>query len=539
MFSFFALYVFTFLLAAFGHPSWVPQLGVIVAAAGYAFFWAALFQMRAWSARARFWLAFFWYAAVLAIHLSWMTSLEHMGPFMLVAYFIYLGMFALQFGFFSLFVFRLHPFGLAGLWTLMEWIRLFFLTGFSGNPAGLSLSCTPFSIQFASFLGIYGLTFWVILTNLVLLRAFFHKSRNQLACWLVLVLVPYGFGIINKSLIMNDLNNSPTFIAKIVDTGLSIEEKMRDRAHLEAFIPPLVQWERVWELLGSAPCDLIALPEGAFPYSVSTPFCPLEWAKEHWKSHYNTEPFPSLKPPFAYPLIRGGKSDWVVTNAFFAQTLANHYDAEVVVGLSRETREGVNNAAYHFRPGYEEEPEWYAKQILAPIGEYLPFRNVPGIASFIASEYGIEDFFQPGEEWKVFSSSIAPFAVPICLEEIHPGFVRRFRKEGASLLIGLSNDAWFPDSKLARQHFDHARLRAVENGVFFLRSTNRGIPGMVDCFGQLIASGEGPIVVEVEVPIFSFRTFYSYVGDWGIVTLSIISFLVAMRKKLLLNGRLR
>ena len=49
----------------------------------------------------------------------------------------------------------------------MEWIRLFFLTGFPWNPIGLALTTNDYSVQIASFSGIYGLSFWIILTNII------------------------------------------------------------------------------------------------------------------------------------------------------------------------------------------------------------------------------------------------------------------------------------------------------------------------------------------------------------------------------------
>ena len=66
--------------------------------------------------------------------------------------------------------------------------------------------------------------------------------------------------------------------------------------------------------------------------------------------------------------------------------------------------------------------------------------------------------------------------------------IREGRKKGALLFVNISNDGWFPQSRLALEHFNLSRVRAVENGVFVLRSCNTGITAIVDPFGKIVAS---------------------------------------------------
>lgn len=503
---------------------------MLASAGGYALFWVAMFRFPSrWQ---RFLFTVFWYIGVEAVHLSWMTSMQYMGPLILIVYILLLIGLGVQFGLFSCFLSpnkqmsQLQCVGLAGCWVLLEWMRIYFLTGFTWNPIGLALTEGRFSIQMATLFGIYGLSFWVIWTNLAGLRAwFFDRSVKNQCIWGALVLFPYGFGMVHQAWVEGCFEEKGHLRAALVETGLFVEEKYYDRNLWEAFVPAAEQWERVWNVLGNGKLDLIILPENAFPFGAHRPFCWLEEIEEKWKKRYGEHAdadFPPLRAPFAIPYEWKGGIHWRITNAFLAQSLANHYQAAVIIGLNAEDRDGKYNAAFQFSPG-NMDPQRCEKRILAPVGEYVPCKGVHWIAKGIAKEFGIEDSFDAGQTAKIFSAKV-PIGVAICLEEIYSDCVRQLRRKGAELLVSLSNDVWFPFSKLAKQHFDHGRIRAVENGVFLLRSTNMGITGAVDCFGQPIAcldqSNRQAEAAFVSIPVFSYPTLYSFWGDAGIISLS-------------------
>jgi apolipoprotein N-acyltransferase len=531
--SFAIYFCLSFFLVGFGQPAWIPEAGLLAAAVGYALFWKAM--LLAPSRFQRFFLAASWFMAVHAVQLSWMTSTYYMGPLILGVYAFLLFGLGVQFGLFSLFLDpkkKLSQFqcmALAGGFVLLEWMRLYFLTGFTWNPAGLALGGSRYAIQLAALFGIYGLSFWVIWTNLVALSFFLKPTSKGAVIWMALALFPYGFGLTHETWVKSYFHPKKHISAAIINTGLKNEEKFRDRIKPDAFIPPLEQWERVWSYLEkeSRP-DLIVLPEGAFPFGTDQPFCPLEIFKERWKLHFGEgeENFPPLEPLYVAPFDWQGQSYWVVTNAFCAQTLANHFQADLIIGFDYDDRHTQRtNAAFLFRP--HKRPERYDKRILAPVGEYVPMRKIPWIADFISREFGISNSFDVGKEAKIFQSH-TPIGVPICLEETYSGLVRDLRKRGAELLVGLSNDVWFPSSRLARQHFDHGRVRAVENGVYFLRSSNMGVTGGIDCFGQPfgVQSVEKPGAVYLTIPIFSYPTLFSFWGDTAILCSSGFFFLI-------------
>jgi apolipoprotein N-acyltransferase len=103
--------------------------------------------------------------------------------------------------------------------------------------------------------------------------------------------------------------------------------------------------------------------------------------------------------------------------------------------------------------------------------------------------------------------------------------MREGRRKGAAVFVNLTNDNWYPSSRLTQQHFYHGRLRAVENGIPLLRACNTGITAAVDPFGRSIATlglGEGAGILSTKVNLTEHQTLYTFWGDAGILGLSIL-----------------
>jgi apolipoprotein N-acyltransferase len=82
---------------------------------------------------------------------------------------------------------------------------------------------------------------------------------------------------------------------------------------------------------------------------------------------------------------------------------------------------------------------------------------------------------------------VPPFGPLICYEAIFPGSVIEPGVRPAWLL-NVTNDGWFGDTPGPRQHFQQARLRAVEEGVPMVRAANSGISAIIDPYGRVTAS---------------------------------------------------
>ena len=273
---------------------------------------------------------------------------------------------------------------------------------------------------------------------------------------------------------------------------------------------------------------MVVLPEVALPYGAYRGIYSLDNIKSLWVRVFgkgSNKNLPEIKPPYAFERESRYGSQIVVTNLFIAQALANQLRAEVIIGLdARDLKtKKLYNSAFFFRP-FESSFSSYEKQVLVPLGEYIPYEW----ATNLAKKFGIVESFSPGDVAKVFVGTV-PIGVSICNEETYPYIVREIRKLGANFLVNISNDVWFPDSKLPIQHFEHGRLRAAENGVSLVRACNTGVTGAIDCFGRVIGTLEVDTsksqraagALFLNVPTNQFSTPYTLYGESLIVILSL------------------
>jgi apolipoprotein N-acyltransferase len=489
-------FLLSLVIVAFGQPAWSQWLSPLAATIGYALFWKVACAIS--FSKKRFWLSALWFALVQLVQLSWMTSMEFHGVYILLVYVALAVWLGLQFGLVTLFIDKIPMVATAACWTLLEWARLYVLCGFSWNPLGLTLTAFTPSLQAASLFGVLGLSFLVVLTNLA-----FWKRRFAAAC--VLALFPYVFGFIQLSWFHTKVQKSETLTVGLVQTGLLPSEKILIDNRLEDFIPPTEQWRRIFTLLqrSSVPLDLVVLPEFAVPFSA-----------EH-----------SVYPMSAVQRVAGlGEIGFEerkkISNLDFAKLISKLYQTDVIAGLEAEKNGRHYSSAFYY-PKAQGDVRRYDKQILVPLAEYVPFEWV----KMLTTPYGITEFFTHGKKPKLFSAKM-PIAASICYEETFSYLMRKSRLKGAELFVNLTNDGWYPNSRLGRQHFDHAKVRTVENGVPLVRACNTGFTAAIDCLGNTVAQladERRPDLLVAHVPTYHFATLYSLVGDLGIVVVALLS----------------
>ena len=126
----------------------------------------------------------------------------------------------------------------------------------------------------------------------------------------------------------------------------------------------------------------------------------------------------------------------------------------------------------------------YDKHHLVPFGEYMPFGalftklGIKGLINF-------DDGFTPGPAASSMKIDNLPvFSPQICYEIAYAGFTPRGEGRPAWIL-NISNDAWFGPTTGPYQHLDHARFRALEEGIPVVRSVSSGIAGVIDPYGRM------------------------------------------------------
>jgi len=222
--------------------------------------------------------------------------------------------------------------------------------------------------------------------------------------------------------------------------------------------------------------------------------------------------------------------------------LARETGSYLIVSTATNERDRYFNSVHTVSPragspiGSQPKPlRRYDKIRLVPFGEYVPWRPLLGrfvpaiVGDFTPGDEAVVNLLRLGvERVAITEDGGAPSAAIerttnyvrvgsfICYEAAYPNLVRRFVQNGATLLVNVSNDAWFGNTAGARQHLMHAMMRAIENDRDLSRVTNSGISALLTADGRVVDP----------LPMFSStaqvwqartrsdRTIYTRHGDW-------------------------
>jgi len=156
----------------------------------------------------------------------------------------------------------------------------------------------------------------------------------------------------------------------------------------------------------------------------------------------------------------------------------------------------------------------YDKIHLVPFAEYdlIPDMFFPLDKLNLNIDRGI---FKGGNNYILFKFNNIMFSNLICYESSFPRYSREFVKNGAEFLMIQANDGWLGNSAGPYQHFEHARLRAIENRVPVVRSGNTGISGVILPTGEIqrkVPLGNELVFIET-ISLTNAGSFYSKHGD--------------------------
>ena len=155
----------------------------------------------------------------------------------------------------------------------------------------------------------------------------------------------------------------------------------------------------------------------------------------------------------------------------------------------------------------------YSKIHLVPFGEFVPWP----FHYFVEKITLHAGMFRPGNRISVATVDGHGVSTFICYESVFARSIRKFTAAGAELLVNISNDSWYGRSAAREQHLLIARMRAVENGRWILRSTNDGVTSAISPAGRVAASlpsyEEGSL--DVRFDYRSALTGFVRFGEWA------------------------
>jgi apolipoprotein N-acyltransferase len=162
-------------------------------------------------------------------------------------------------------------------------------------------------------------------------------------------------------------------------------------------------------------------------------------------------------------------------------------------------------------------PAFYVKRHLVPFGEYFP---VPAFVRrwmrLMSLPY--TDAVPGGDDQPALAIAGHTLGLMICYEDVF-GAEQRHYLPDATLLVNVSNDAWFGDSLAPHQHLQIARVRAAEAGRYLLRATNTGITAVIGPRGSVTAQVPqfSTQVLRAAVRGYDGWTPYARWGDWPVL----------------------
>jgi apolipoprotein N-acyltransferase len=164
----------------------------------------------------------------------------------------------------------------------------------------------------------------------------------------------------------------------------------------------------------------------------------------------------------------------------------------------------------------------YRKSHLVPFGEFIPLRPVLGwIVGVLAIP--LQDFSRGSIDQKPLQVAGQRVALNICYEDVFGEEIIRQLPE-ATMLVNVSNVAWFGRSIAPYQHLQISQARALETGRYMLRATNTGMTGIVDPQGRIVRVAAEFSTAAVTAPVqgYTGATPFVRIGNYAALTICVL-----------------
>lgn len=376
---------------------------------------------------------------------------------------------------------------LPALWTGVEWLRGWFLTGFPWLQLGFSQIDAPLA-GYAPLLGVLGVSWMVVLSaGLLLLLADEGKTRWFALAALILIWAS-GWGL--SQMTWTRPAGEPLRVV-LVQGNIPQAQKWE----LDQLRPSLVLYTQ--QSKPHFDSDLIVWPEtavSAFQFQVDEVF---------------------LQPLEAELKRHGGHLVFGVVQ--MDESREHYFNAMVALGNPQR--------------------DSYYKQHLVPFTEYLPLKSLlwPLVDLFTIP---MSDFSAGSAEQPLMQVGAHQAGMSICYEDAFGSEMIKAMPE-AEYLINASNDAWFGRSLAPYQHLQIARMRALETGRYLLRATNTGISAIVGPKGEVLKRAplqELDVLTGVIQPMGG-STPYARIGNLPLLALLLLALILAFPGGLARFGR--
>lgn len=358
---------------------------------------------------------------------------------------------------------------LPALWVLFEWVRSWFLSGFPWLNLGYSQSDTWLA-GVAPWLGVYGISLLVACVSGLLAQSLRTPEKFPRQ-YLPILIAIFLSGWLAGKVEWTEPVGAPLRVA-LVQGNVPLELKWQPTYRTAV----LERYRSLSDQAGDA--ELIVWPEAAIPARLD-----------------------EIDPDYLADL-KQRDADFLIGVVERDETTRQHYNS--VVSLGRGS--GL-----------------YRKQHLVPFGEFLPF---PALFRWLLDSLQIpmSDFSRGAADQPPLTAAGQKIGVSVCYEDAFGEEIIRALPQ-ATLLVNVSEDAWFGDSLAPHQRLQIARLRAREAGRPMLRAANTGPSAAIDHRGKLITYSRQFEAVVLPVTAQP-RTGATPYGRWGNISVLLLVFAI-------------
>jgi apolipoprotein N-acyltransferase len=365
-------------------------------------------------------------------------------------------------------------------WTLGEWVRGWYFTGFPWIAIGYSQAPASPLAGFGPILGVYGVTLATALSaGLVYVAWSLRRSKRALVAMAAFAAL-WTVSAMMRTYEWTQPVGEPIGVS-LIQGNIPQEMKWREdqmRATLDTYL----------RLIGSTNSRLIVLPETALPLYLQD------------------------VPP-----------EYLARVAAHAKAVG----ADVLIGLPEygAGRDEYYNSVISFGTSPQ---QVYRKHHLVPFGEFVPLKALFGW--FVeAVAIPLLDFSRGALGQRPLVVSGQRIGVNICYEDLFGEEIIRQLPE-ATMLVNVSNVAWFGDSLAPAQHLQISQMRAIETGRPMLRATNTGMTAVIDPRGRVVAIAKPftEAVVRADVQGYAGATPFVRFGNYGVLVLCGVLVCVAL-----------
>jgi apolipoprotein N-acyltransferase len=376
----------------------------------------------------------------------------------------------------------------ATIWVIVDWLRARIMPGVPWLHYQFVVTQSPFNemLQVVAYTGAYGLTFVIVLINLLVTYILVEKKYKQFWLPIAIFCCLILFGAIR-------LSATKTTKPKVIKVAIICEN-----------IEARIRW----------------LPETGD--SLANIFFNLN------KQAVKTNPNLIIWSESAIPW------DLSTDDALITKCLAITWPAKAghIIGIFTpldKNNEKRYNSAYYIEPDGAITSRYDKVQLLSflekPfIGTKLPFFSHSAHTDII-----------PGIKREILKTAYGNAGILICNETLAPLPFKETLKLGADFFVVMSNNSWFEGSRLNKHHFYINRIRTVESGIYMVVNCNKGISGIINANGtiQVMDYSGKPVMIPGTIKIMRHKTFYSHYNDWFVVLTSIFmaSYVLYIKKK--------